>query len=58
MIVAVQRDYGTTPDETVTLSWTGQRALTDLRTNKPLGRADHLSLTLDSVYPAILSLSP
>jgi hypothetical protein len=54
----VQRDYGTTPDETLTLSWTGQRALTDLRTNKPLGRADHLSLTLDSVYPAILSLSP
>jgi hypothetical protein len=57
-IAAVQRDYADAPDETVTLSWTGQRSVTDLRTNKPLGRTDHLSVTLDTVYPAILSLSP
>jgi hypothetical protein len=57
-IAAVQRDYADAPDETVTLSWTGQRSVTDLRTNKPLGRTDHLSVTLDTVSPAILSLSP
>ncbi len=57
-MVALQRDYAAAPDETITLSWTGQRTVTDLRTDKPLGRTDHLSLTLDTVYPAVLSLSP
>ena len=57
-IVAVQRDYAAAPDETMTLSWNGQRSVTDLRTNKPLGRTDHLSVTLDTVYPAMLSLAP
>jgi hypothetical protein len=57
-ILAVQRDYADSPDETVTLTWTGPRSVTDLRSDKPLGRTDHISIKLDTVYPAILSLSP
>lgn len=59
MIVAIQRDF--TPadaDETVTLNWSTPRAVVNLRTNQSLGRHDHLSVTLDPVYPTVISLTP
>ena len=58
-IVGVQRDFAPdAPDEQVTLNWPGQRTILDLRTNRTLGRSDHLTARLDAVYPLLLSLTP
>jgi hypothetical protein len=58
-IVGVQRDFAPDAlDESVTLTWPGQRTILDLRTNRTLGRSDHLTAKLDAVYPLLLSLTP
>ena len=59
LIVGVQRDFhANTPDESVTLTWSGQRAILDLRSGHALGRADHVTAKLDTVHPLLLSLTP
>jgi hypothetical protein len=59
LILGAQRDFAAnTSDESVTVSWQGERNMMDLRTNRPLGRGNHLTTQLDAVYPLLLSLTP
>jgi len=59
IIVAVQRDFKSAgADETVTLNWSTPCSVVDLRTNQSLRRQDHLTVTLDPVYPAVYALTP
>lgn len=59
IILAVQRDFVPAgADESATLSWSAPRAVVDLRTNQSMGRHEHLTITLDSVYPMVFSLTP
>ena len=58
-IVAVQRDFSpAAANETVVLTLPKPADIYDLRTKQNLGRTDHVSLTLDAVYPALLSVAP
>jgi hypothetical protein len=58
-IVAVQRDYaaGSEP-ETVVVTLPTAGTVFDLRKGQSLGRLDRIPLTLDPVYPALLSITP
>ena len=58
-IVAVQRDFSPAGEnETAVLTLPQPADVYDLRTKQSLGRTDHVSLTLDAVYPALLSVTP
>jgi hypothetical protein len=57
-IVGVQRDFA--PDasrETVVLTLPQQADVYDLRTKRPLGHTDHVTVALDRVAPALLSVT-
>ena len=58
-IIGVQRDFA--PDasrETVVVTLPQQADVYDLRTKLPLGHTDHVTVALDRVSPALLSVTP
>lgn len=58
-IIGVQRDFApTASDETVVLTLPRPRTVFDLRNKRELARTDRITLTLDAVYPALLSVAP
>lgn len=58
-IVGVQHGFhASEPDEAVTLTWFGQRAIRDLRSGQVFSRADHFTATLGTVTPLLLSFTP
>ena len=57
-IIALQRDFApTASQEAVVLTLPQPMQVHDLRTQQALGRTDRLTLTLDAVYPALLSVT-
>jgi hypothetical protein len=57
-IIALQRDFApTASQEAVVLTLPQPMQVYDLRTQQALGRTDRLTLTLDAVYPALLSVT-
>ncbi len=56
LIIGVQRDYADTPEETVTVTLPKAATVYDLRKKQALGHTDRLTLHLDAVYPALLSI--
>jgi hypothetical protein len=58
MIIGVQRDYSdTATNETVVLSVPQPADVYDLRIKQSLGRIDRVTLALDAVSPALLSIT-
>jgi hypothetical protein len=58
-IVGVQRDFAPdAPDGTIVLALPRSAKIYDLRKKRALGQTDRLSVTLDAVSPALLSISP
>ena len=58
MIIGVQRDYSdTATNETVVLSLPQPADVYDLRIKQSLGRIDRVTLALDAVSPALLSIT-
>jgi hypothetical protein len=59
MIIGVQRDYSdTAANETVVLNLPQPANVYDLRKKQSLGRIDRVTLALDAVSPALLSIAP
>ena len=57
IIIGVQRDFvPNAVDETVVLSLPQAAQIYDLRRNQSLGRGDRVTLVLDPVTPALLSV--
>ena len=58
VIIGVQRDFAPdAADEAVVLTLPKPAGVYDLRKKQALGRTDHLTLTLDGVTPALLSIA-
>ena len=58
-IIGVQRDFApNATDETVVVNLPQPAEVYDLRRKQPLGRTGRVVLTLDAVFPALLSLAP
>jgi len=62
MVVAIQRDFAqASMNEAVVLTLQTLPApgmVSDLRSGQSLGRNDRVTVTLDAVAPAVLSISP
>jgi hypothetical protein len=59
MVVAIQRDFTqASTDEAVVLTLPKPGTLSDLRSGQSLGRHERMTVTLDTVSPAVLSISP
>ncbi len=59
MVVAVQRDFAqASMNEAVLLTLPTPGMVSDLRSGQSLGRNDRVTVTLDAVAPAVLSISP
>ena len=59
MIVAVQRDFAQpAADEAVVLTLPKPGTVSDLRHSRSLGRNQRVTVTLDAVSPAVLSIAP
>jgi hypothetical protein len=59
IIIGVQRDYSdTAANETVVLNLPQPANVYDLRKKQSLGRIDRVTLALDAVSPALLSIAP
>jgi hypothetical protein len=56
LIVAVQRDFGTGAEETITLTLPKPAEVYDLRSKQPLGHTQTVSVSLGPVTPALLSV--
>lgn len=59
MVVAIQRDFAqASTNEAVVLTLPKPGTVSDLRSGHSLGRNERVTLTLDTVSPAVLSISP
>ena len=59
MVVAIQRDFAqASTDEAVVVTLPKPGTLSDLRSGHSLGRNDRVTVMLDTVSPAVLSISP
>ena len=59
MVVAIQRDFAQTPtNEAVVVTLPKPGTVSDLRSGHSLGRDERVTVTLDTVSPAVLSISP
>jgi hypothetical protein len=59
MFIGLQRDFAAdAADETVVLTLPQQAEVYDIRKRRALGRVHRVTLTLDAVAPALLSVTP
>jgi hypothetical protein len=59
LIVGVQRDFASdAPNETVVLTLPKVADVYDLRNKQTLGRTDRITVTLDAISPALISITP
>jgi hypothetical protein len=59
MVVAIQRDFAqASTNEAVVLTLPKPGTVSDLRSGRSLGRNERVTVTLDAVSPAVLSISP